>query len=228
MTNSRGLPPLARGAPAGTPPHDQQPGPTPACAGSTEAHRNDRPRRPAYPRLRGEHNSAPETILHMRGLPPLARGARCGVRHGEPWRGPTPACAGSTSAPTTMPACRRAYPRLRGEHSGMVEAAYVAHGLPPLARGAPRLGDASARAGRPTPACAGSTSSAPSFWSPSRAYPRLRGEHEHEANEACGGLGLPPLARGARLTCGTAYSFSGPTPACAGSTRSRCHPISCE
>ena len=131
-----GLPPLARGAPAAALAGILAPGPTPACAGSTTASTSMRITSLAYPRLRGEHevHGVPDT--GDEGLPPLARGARRGRRRSGARRGPTPACAGSTSSPSSTARTSGAYPRLRGEHRVTVTPVGAFGGLPPLARGA--------------------------------------------------------------------------------------------
>ena len=172
-----GLPPSARGAQDAVNGLVSAPGPTPACAGSTgrrqASARDDR----AYPRLRGEHSEARRRSLVHPGLPPPARGARCEIRERRPHPGPTPACAGSTTASLRRRWAQRAYPRLRGEHSGSAISYRSVCGLPPPARGALRPVVGGRQGSRPTPACAGSTAPArwrlPECW----AYPRLRGEH---------------------------------------------------
>ena len=74
VTIGRGLPPLARGTPDGSPGHRRKGGLTPARAGNTV--RTDVPGHlePAYPRSRGEHHGNPNTSSRGTGLPPLARG----------------------------------------------------------------------------------------------------------------------------------------------------------
>ena len=152
-----GLPPPARGARAaaqfGTLGH----GSTPACAGSTSW------RRPlglpcwVYPRLRGEHNTVGFLAWIAGGLPPPARGAPDGSRRPSLRCGSTPACAGSTSSEGRPTSWTRVYPRLRGEHSTTRCTTPRTRGLPPPARGAPRLWRGSCTPAWSTPACAGST-----------------------------------------------------------------------
>ena len=135
---ARGLPPLARGAQLHDLLHREARGPTPACAGSTRYRRSRRARWWAYPRLRGEHAGCPATPGPPDGLPPLARGAPGGGRVQTGYGRPTPACAGSTWLTRCPSACRRAYPRLRGEHPSLSASHALLCGLPPLARGARR------------------------------------------------------------------------------------------
>ena len=154
----------------------------------------------AYPRLRGEHHVRGRHDDVPLGLPPLARGAPLAQLVAGSDLGPTPACAGSTTASRSATPGSGAYPRLRGEHMMLARAEQVETGLPPLARGA-----------QPVPP--------PAAQSP-MAYPRLRGEHMLRDPVPSWGPGLPPLARGAPSMSNVGSIFMGPTPACAGSTRS--------
>ena len=215
---SRGLPPLARGAPGRGGAVAPSAGPTPAGAGSTtgEYAASIPPR--AYPRWRGEHQNAEGGVRSYRGLPPLARGAPPWCSHANGIGGPTPAGAGSTSSGSSTPPSPRAYPRWRGEHSRCPKSTGRIPGLPPLARGAlggtPLLGDLH----RPTPAGAGSTVCSRRELHGCKAYPRWRGEHAQLHDVAVQRPGLPPLARGARDRRGGVDVGGGPTPAGAGST----------
>ncbi len=183
-------------------------------------------KRRAYPRLRGEHCDARGRELGSHGLPPLARGAhRCGHRL-RFLSGPTPACAGSTPELLHPTSRRQAYPRLRGEHLKMLPPVIAALGLPPLARGAPQELHALPAQPRPTPACAGSTTTRLPSAPPIRAYPRLRGEHLNDEPRKLCLRGLPPLARGARMVWRSSPASVGPTPACAGSTQRLIAPAS--
>ncbi len=213
-----GLPPLARGARTNPvdPVHVVRP--TPACAGSTDNHPGLSSLCRAYPRLRGEHITVIAKETRRQGLPPLARGAPQQAPARPDPRGPTPACAGSTSRRRCTPQRRWAYPRLRGEHADDVPAHGWTPGLPPLARGAPVLATAHVWRLRPTPACAGSTGVSAAGRAGRGAYPRLRGEHCLSRSAARSAVGLPPLARGARLPASFTGLLTGPTPACAGST----------
>ena len=215
---SKGPPPPARGARDHVGGVGDDPGTTPACAGSTwsGAAISSPPR--DHPRLRGEHYRRNRTGPDAAGPPPPARGARSTAAPPSLAGGTTPACAGSTSSTARTPRSSRDHPRLRGEHPSMHAFWSGCMGPPPPARGArgPR------RRGLPahgtTPACAGSTS-APwcSTW-PRRDHPRLRGEHLtpehfHKLTE-----GPPPPARGAPVGGRVWVDMEGTTPACAGST----------
>ena len=121
--------------------------------------------------------------------------------------------------PATRRTIKTAYPRLRGEHCWATTSLAAKSGLPPLARGAHVPWPAVTRQRGPTPACAGSTCSIGPSSAACWAYPRLRGEHCHRRRGVRSVAGLPPLARGALLDFGPMYDAAGPTPACAGSTR---------
>ena len=91
-----------------------------------------------------------------------------------------------------------AYPRWRGEHSSIVRSSRSTEG--------------------PTPAGAGSTRICSLSRTVSGAYPRWRGEHGEICLLVGLGLGLPPLARGARSGSVPDGGGPRPTPAGAGST----------
>ena len=218
-TGVRGLPPLARGAPAGGPHQLDALGPTPAGAGSTTARRHPPRRSAAYPRWRGEHWPDRISDSQARGLPPLARGALDHQLAQRRRERPTPAGAGSTGPTFIGAASAAAYPRWRGEHlHGEIEGRMSA-GLPPLARGAPAQPPRRRLDPRPTPAGAGSTSARKRCGCRRGAYPRWRGEHRTYVHRRGINSGLPPLARGAHQPEGTHRGGQRPTPAGAGSTR---------
>ena len=133
----------------------------------------------------------------------------------------------------------RAYPRWRGEHWRCEYTVPLSAGLPPLARGAPRIEVKDRLIVGPTPAGAGSTIRTRRAMAMSRAYPRWRGEHMWAAFRMTDVVGLPPLARGARMLTQRSREIpglpplargaqglipagadrAGPTPAGAGSTK---------
>ena len=172
------------------------------------------------------------------GLPPLVRGARAATVGRVQLHGPTPAGAGSTTRRRRDAARCRAYPRWCGEHETARTEVLWRNGLPPLVRGAPGRERPHRPRHRPTPAGAGSTSTA--AWSPGgqQTYPRWCGEHalsdfreqfseglpplvrEHCTNATPSRYhqGLPPLVRGARGDGCVVQEDRRPTPAGAGST----------
>ena len=154
-----GSPPLARGPRFQSQQGDKNAGITPACAGTTLGHNQDRPPAWDHPRLRGDHRRILLVSPPLRGSPPLARGPlflRSDVSREVRI---TPACAG-----TTRRTCRRGaecgdHPRLRGDHDFGTAQNRNRLGSPPLARG-PRSRVRSHGFNRGiTPACAGTTCS---------------------------------------------------------------------
>ena len=174
--------------------------PTPACAGITRSTRSRPFTGPAYPRVRGDHSIAVVVMPHEQGLPPRARGSRADHLRRPRRAGPTPACAGITSASGWFRRPTPAYPRVRGDHRFDSLLPVGSAGLPPRARGS--LGGDLERegAGGPTPACAGITGDS------------VTGQVST--------AGLPPRARGSQRLRIAAPGMRGPTPACAGITRS--------
>ena len=90
---------------------------TPACAGSTIAHVQNRCNPWDHPRLRGEYGGRKDLCSGKGGSPPLARGVprakRASVRESRI----TPACAGSTEVTEKLRDQIRDHPRLRGEYT---------------------------------------------------------------------------------------------------------------
>ena len=89
----------------------------PACAGSTW------PASPPWhsswdhPRMCGEHRNIIACICVSLGSSPHVRGAQKHCRHRRGVPGIIPACAGSTSTPTTRNPTQWDHPRMCGEHS---------------------------------------------------------------------------------------------------------------
>ena len=171
-----------------------------------------------YPRLRGDDAQAGTLAAVEDGLPPPARGrlAKLNVVNGTVRI--TPACAGTTTRTRTRSPDSTDYPRLRGDDNWSGQTCFSWAGLPPPARGRPRVLDPVHGGQRITPACAGTTfrASAPSH--PRSDYPRLRGDDiaKRERNSSQGGL--PPPARGRPGPASTAPAPIRITPACAGTT----------
>ena len=89
----------------------------PACAGSTSylAAIFHLPR--DHPRMCGEHRNIIACICVSLGSSPHVRGAQKHCRHRRGVPGIIPACAGSTSTPTTRNPTQWDHPRMCGEHS---------------------------------------------------------------------------------------------------------------
>ena len=215
---ARGLPPRARGRPV----HARGLGPgrgtTPACAGKTAVGELLRAVEGDYPRVRGEDDDRPGLWETRLGLPPRARGRPDVLGTDFPTMGTTPACAGKTSGVCPGRACRRDYPRVRGEDISALAITAGQVGLPPRARGR-RLQDGTGNTGRrTTPACAGKTGVLYDWECVEVDYPRVRGEDIKAIPPRWGGLGLPPRARGRPLGPTPCRMCVGTTPACAGKT----------
>ena len=89
----------------------------PACAGSTCWRARCRCSCRDHPRMRGEHYLDGSTDRRLTGSSPHARGALGGPVDAVVVGGIIPACAGSTSCPSTTASCTRDHPRMRGEHA---------------------------------------------------------------------------------------------------------------
>ena len=101
MASSLGSSPHARGA------HDASPifvngyGIIPACAGSTRPGWRLRADSRDHPRMRGEHDAAVVVSVMAGGSSPHARGAHERADDQRGARGIIPACAGSTTPPSS-------------------------------------------------------------------------------------------------------------------------------
>ncbi len=214
----RGSSPHARGARGAGVVGDLAAGLIPACAGSTRRCIRPVSRSGAHPRMRGEHEQVDRRSGASKGSSPHARGAPGGHSVGEPRPRLIPACAGSTSGCWRGGKRCRAHPRMRGEHE-VAKCGVSRHGgSSPHARGALLC-----RVDRPVrsgliPACAGSTSPAPTTPPHSRAHPRMRGEHHSVRGDVQAHRGSSPHARGALRRARMVRRRAGLIPACAGST----------
>src|SRR5690606_1071321 len=91
-------------------------------------------------------------------------------------------------------------------------------GLPPRARGRPRLDAGEQLDGRTTPACAGTTRTGSPRWTSRADYPRVRGDDTGPGFLAFASDGLPPRARGRHTSATPSSVRMRTTPACAGTT----------
>ena len=153
----KGSSPHARGALARPDGDFRLAGIIPACAGSTSSRPGPTGRARDHPRMRGEHVVPVVAGYNLMGSSPHARGARHSGIHFDTKQGIIPACAGSTSCPTSAWTSSRDHPRMRGEHSSWESTVNLASGSSPHARGAPDLVDEPGVELGIIPACAGST-----------------------------------------------------------------------
>ena len=168
--------------------------------------------------MRGEHHSSTSGDGSGRGSSPRARGAP-GSRSSSCSRsGIIPACAGSTSFLPLAICCSRDHPRVRGEHSDLVERLWRPAGSSPRARGAHGEDRGHLVVAGIIPACAGSTFSSMASRSRPGDHPRVRGEHSTRMMFCAAIAGSSPRARGALSVAGEHRPHRGIIPACAGST----------
>ena len=159
----RGSPPHARGRQPGPSPGGRRFRITPACAGKTSfAIRIGRLARD-HPRMRGEDGSRVIQWVADVGSPPHARGRRIRRRRRLGILRITPACAGKTLAHAREWRSEQDHPRMRGEDDGTRYDTPDELGSPPHARGRLVLLAQVLRPGRITPACAGKTTTHPSW-----------------------------------------------------------------
>src|SRR5690606_31095173 len=90
-------------------------GNTPACAGTTWQMARSLWCEGEHPRVRGDDVGVEPHTLQQFGTPPRARGRPGTVVRGARFTRNTPACAGTTGAPTGWPARRPEHPRVRGD-----------------------------------------------------------------------------------------------------------------
>ena len=169
----------------------------PAYAGSTPSRSSPTWQTSDHPRIRGEHAPLMATCKSSPGSSPHTRGAQIGLRR---------------------PRHERDHPRIRGEHDAHIGSDATYPGSSPHTRGARAPVDMGLSSSRIIPAYAGSTNQPVVISAHHSDHPRIRGEHEDEAEGegACGGSS--PHTRGAPPGVGDAGDEAGIIPAYAGST----------
>ena len=172
--------------------------------------------------MRGDRTPEVFEQFDDEGSPPRARGPPA-VRAGPVRRdGITPACAGTAGNCSRTRLWTGDHPRVRGDRYIVVAAPDPTTGSPPRARG-PRNAGRRRCAGRGiTPACAGTAVRQLVHRAPIRDHPRVRGDRANARQQAKPREGSPPRARGPYGPAEAICSWSGITPACAGTARWRC------
>ena len=133
-------------SPSGSPPHTRGKaspartvkvlcGITPAYAGKSDGRGENRGRRQDHPRIRGEKPIALELDVSISGSPPHTRGKVVLNAHVPVRLGITPAYAGKSSSVSSIPACFKDHPRIRGEKAHTVSERLKLYGSPPHTRG---------------------------------------------------------------------------------------------
>ena len=137
-----------------------------------------------------------------------------------PAAGLTPACAGTSTKTSTSCQTARAHPRVRGDVAPLEITQLAGRGSPPRARGRQLVGAGALRDHGLTPACAGTSRTAPPAANFGRAHPRVRGDVDFCDGCGFGDEGSPPRARGRLGRDRVADRAAGLTPACAGTSTS--------
>ena len=213
-----GSSPHARGAPPPLHAPDPGRGIIPACAGSTCWRARCRCSCRDHPRMRGEHYLDGSTDRRLTGSSPHARGALGGPVDAVVVGVIIPACAGSTSCPSTTASCTRDHPRMRGEHEEHGLYRWGVLGSSPHARGARFYHFMNGDGVGIIPACAGSTTARIGSRCAGWDHPRMRGEHFDQIDSQSERGGSSPHARGARAKLIRVLVGRRIIPACAGST----------
>ena len=191
-----GSSPHTRGAPGGDPRSRSGVGIIPAYAGSTRPTDGLRLLRRDHPRIRGEHFREVGTLIFDEGSSPHTRGAHAVGRQRGAAPRIIPAYAGSTLARPGARGPTRDHPRIRGEHSCIVDRQLARPGSSPHTRGAPVPGFSIRPGAGIIPAYAGSTR-----WrwiAPTRSedHPRIRGEYSTGLYPAPRKTGIIPAYAG--------------------------------
>ncbi len=168
----------------------------PAGAGNTVRYADHSLHAPVYPRWRGEHGAAVNTLFLPDGLSPLARGTLNTRKISSILSRFIPAGAGNTSFLCSISSVHSVYPRWRGEHINQLFTDVGAAGLSPLARGTQNNRQQIMLIIRFIPAGAGNTQMQSTSSGIYAVYPRWRGEHSSNIKYLGSLPGLSPLARG--------------------------------
>ena len=193
-----GSSPHTRGAPSPTPTRHATTRIIPAYAGSTRTPHCTAVHGPDHPRIRGEHSFRTSTDTPGAGSSPHTRGALTLLQRTLTQRRIIPAYAGSTLRRASRISGTRDHPRIRGEHSGVMNITRLSGWI--------------------IPAYAGSTPAGIPWSSPSTDHPRIRGEHRQRPERGFGCEGSSPHTRGALHTLCAVHQVRRIIPAYAGST----------
>ena len=168
----------------------------PAHAGKTPRSSQNRRRRKAHPRSRGENGSALFSNVPEPGSSPLTRGKRWWPGRFGVLVGLIPAHAGKTRGEERTHTVGWAHPRSRGENRGRRRLHLRGRGSSPLTRGKRVSGCSCGALVRLIPAHAGKTGKAGYGRASLRAHPRSRGENCWRMIASYLQRGSSPLTRG--------------------------------
>ena len=154
----------------------------------------------------------------MGGSPPRMRGIRIHSSYFIVWVGITPAHAGNTKGLMTERICFQDHPRACGEYFLVVQQCLDAIGSPPRMRGILARSEEEALHVRITPAHAGNTDPARSYYASYEDHPRACGEYAMSAVVIRASSGSPPRMRGIPQRNGADIVSKRITPAHAGNT----------
>ena len=171
-----------------------------------------------HPRIRGEHLRDTIIDAQQRGSSPHTRGARLHVLSLGAGPGIIPAYAGSTAQYRNIVKWQKDHPRIRGEHRQRADRRLRGQGSSPHTRGARPDPPRDPRGPGIIPAYAGSTPTPTWSKRASWDHPRIRGEHNTDAQSEAFSTGSSPHTRGARRRPEQPALERGIIPAYAGST----------
>ena len=191
---------------------------TPAHAGKTTEGSWISTAKRDHPRACGENIPRPLHNLRVQGSPPRMRGKQRRVVLQYEDRGITPAHAGKTAADNRAGVWRRDHPRACGENRMSSSESARSSGSPPRMRGKLFGYLALREACGITPAHAGKTRKAVSYWIIRRDHPRACGENMSLTCSSVSLAGSPPRMRGKPVAFYDAIRYGGITPAHAGKT----------
>ena len=111
-------------------------------------------------------------------------------------RGITPAGAGKTRLQQEPPLFSRDHPRRCGENGTVLTGQLFRRGSPPQVRGKPKISPTRCTANRITPAGAGKTAFALTYFQIGKDHPRRCGENKYPHCVLVSNMGSPPQVRG--------------------------------
>ena len=191
-----GSPPRVRGKPSDGMVPLLIAGITPACAGKTQFPPFVQGLLWDHPRVCGENNRSRNSAKTGAGSPPRVRGKPAALAKGIKDIGITPACAGKTSATSSISASTWDHPRVCGENRSRTSTSEVMMGSPPRVRGKHREGRLPKQDAGITPACAGKTNCFRAYGKAIGDHPRVCGENRPAMIWRRNILGSPPRVRG--------------------------------